>query len=76
MNTSNTLEQGYLAPSWPEEYGGAGLCEWTENLNVTPDAADGMFCLVRTDREAPQHEGISLLLIDMSTPGIPSRRFV
>ncbi|OUS11476.1 hypothetical protein A9Q89_08315 [Gammaproteobacteria bacterium 53_120_T64] len=39
---------------------------WTSHA----DAADWMFCLVRTDREAPQHEGISFLLIDMSTPGI------
>ena len=39
---------------------------WTSHA----DAADWMFCLVRTDREAPQHEGISFLLIDMTTPGI------
>jgi len=39
---------------------------WTSHA----DAADWMFCLVRTDREAAQHEGISFLLIDMSTPGI------
>ncbi len=39
---------------------------WTSHA----DAADWMFCLVRTDREAPQHEGISFLLIDMATPGI------
>jgi len=39
---------------------------WTSHA----DAADWMFCLVRTDREARQHEGISFLLIDMSTPGI------
>lgn len=39
---------------------------WTSHADV----ADWMFCLVRTDRNAPQHEGISFLLIDMKTPGI------
>ena len=39
---------------------------WTSHA----DTADWMFCLVRTDREAPKHEGISFLLIDMKTPGI------
>ena len=147
-------EQGYLAPSWPEEYGGAGLTDeqvrvlnqelrkaqvrsppisaglsllgpvllehgtpaqkaqhlpkiarnesfWCQGYSEPgsgsdlaslstradlegdefvvngqkiwtshADAADWMFCLVRTDREAPQHEGISFLLIDMTTPGI------
>ena len=36
--------------------------------------ADWMFALVRTDPEAqPRHRGISLLLIDMKTPGITLR---
>ncbi len=39
---------------------------WTSHA----DSADWMFCLVRTDREASKHEGISFLLIDMKTPGI------
>ena len=39
---------------------------WTSHA----DTADWMFCLVRTDRNAPKHEGISFLLIDMKTPGI------
>ncbi|HTQ14225.1 MAG TPA: acyl-CoA dehydrogenase family protein [Rhizomicrobium sp.] len=32
--------------------------------------ADWIFCLVRTDPNAKQQEGISFLLIDMKTPGI------
>ncbi|MBL4782072.1 MAG: acyl-CoA dehydrogenase family protein [Porticoccaceae bacterium] len=147
-------EQGYLAPSWPREYGGAGLSDeqvrvlnrelrkaqvrsppisaglsllgpvllehgtpaqkaqhlpkiarnesrWCQGYSEPgsgsdlaslstraelvndefvvngqkiwtshADSADWMFCLVRTDREAAQHEGISFLLIDMTTPGI------
>lgn len=32
--------------------------------------ADWMFMLARTDPEAPKHRGISMLLLDMKTPGI------
>ncbi len=34
------------------------------------DFGDWMFCLVRTDSEAPKHGGISFMLFDMQTPGI------
>lgn len=37
------------------------------------DKADWIFALVRTDREAPKHKGISFLLIDMSDPGVETR---
>ena len=37
------------------------------------DKADWMFCLVRTDQEAPKHRGISFMLFDMKTPGITVR---
>jgi acyl-CoA dehydrogenase len=40
---------------------------WTSHA----DDADWMFCLVRTS--APKHEGISFLLIDMTTPGVSTR---
>lgn len=37
------------------------------------DKADWIFALVRTDREAPKHRGISFMLIDMTTPGVSTR---
>jgi acyl-CoA dehydrogenase len=37
------------------------------------DRGDWMFCLVRTDTEAPKHQGISLVLFDMRTPGVSTR---
>ncbi|MBV7407647.1 acyl-CoA dehydrogenase family protein [Maritimibacter sp. DP1N21-5] len=37
------------------------------------DKADWIFALVRTDREAPKHRGISFLLVDMTTPGISTK---
>src|SRR5690606_2401938 len=37
------------------------------------DKADWMFCLVRTDPEAPKHLGISFVLFDMATPGVSTR---
>ena len=39
---------------------------WTSGA----DGADWIFCLVRTDTEAPKHEGISFLVLDMETPGV------
>jgi acyl-CoA dehydrogenase len=37
------------------------------------DRADWMFCLVRTDFSAPKHLGISLVLFDMTTPGVTTK---
>ena len=42
---------------------------WTSHA----DKADWIFCLVRTDSNAPKHEGISFLLIDMRSPGVSTR---
>ena len=45
---------------------------WTSGAQYS----DMMFCLVRTDPEAPKHRGISYILIDMHTPGITVRPLV
>jgi alkylation response protein AidB-like acyl-CoA dehydrogenase len=42
---------------------------WTSTAHL----ADMMFCLVRTEPDAPKHEGISYILFPMSTPGIEVR---
>ncbi len=42
---------------------------WTSNA----DTAHWMFCLVRTEPNAPKHDGISYLLVDMQTPGLDVR---
>ncbi|HVH07798.1 MAG TPA: acyl-CoA dehydrogenase family protein [Myxococcota bacterium] len=42
---------------------------WTSDAH----RADYMFCLCRTEPDAPKHAGISYLLIDMKQPGIDVR---
>ncbi len=42
---------------------------WTS----TAHRADMMFCLVRTEPDAPKHAGISYLIFPMATPGIEVR---
>jgi alkylation response protein AidB-like acyl-CoA dehydrogenase len=42
---------------------------WTSNAHE----ADWMFALVRTEPDAPKHDGITYFLIDMKTPGIDVR---
>ena len=39
---------------------------WTSGA----DRADWIFCLVRTDPNAPKHQGITFLLFDMASPGV------
>ncbi|HEY9033434.1 MAG TPA: acyl-CoA dehydrogenase family protein [Pseudomonadales bacterium] len=47
----------------------SGQKVWTSFANKS----DFLFCLVRTDVNAPKHQGISVLLIDMASPGVSSR---
>jgi alkylation response protein AidB-like acyl-CoA dehydrogenase len=49
-----------------DEYVVNGSKIWTSMANL----ADWIFCLVRTDPEAPKHEGISFLLFDMESEGV------
>ncbi len=42
---------------------------WTSGANF----ADWIFCLVRTDFDAPKHEGISFVLFSMDQPGVTVR---
>jgi pimeloyl-CoA dehydrogenase large subunit len=52
-----------------ENYIVSGQKTWT----TTAQYADWIFCLVRTDPAAKKQQGISFLLIDMTTPGITVR---
>lgn len=42
---------------------------WTSYANYS----DWMFMLVRTDPNAPKHEGITFILVDMASPGVETR---
>jgi acyl-CoA dehydrogenase len=53
-----------------EDKGDHFLVNGTKIWTTQADKADWIFCLVRTDINAPKQEGISFLLIDMATTGV------
>lgn len=52
------------------------VCTGTKIWNTHAHVANWMFCLVRTNRLGRKQQGISFILIDMSTPGIEVRPIV
>lgn len=52
-----------------DHYEVTGQKVWTSYA----DQADWIFCLVRTDFEAPKHKGISFLLFDMQSEGVSTK---
>ena len=52
-----------------DEYVVNGQKTWTSMAHT----GTGLYCMVRTDPEGPKHDGISCLLIDLSSPGIEVR---
>ncbi len=55
------------------EQGGDFVINGQKIWTSTAQLADMMFCLVRTESERARHQGISYILIPMSTPGIEVR---
>lgn len=53
-----------------EDKGAHWLVNGSKIWTSYADEADWIFCLVRTEPQAPKHQGISFLLFDMATPGV------
>jgi len=45
---------------------------WTSNADIS----DWIFCLVRTDFDAPKHQGITFILVDMASEGVSVKPIV
>jgi acyl-CoA dehydrogenase len=75
--------QGYSEPSAgsdlaglqmkAEDKGDHYLINGSKVWTSYADNADWIFCLVRTNTDVPKHNGISFILIDMSTQGVSVR---
>lgn len=59
-----------------ERRGDHYLCNGQKTWTTLAQHANLIFCLVRTDTQSKQQEGISFLLIDMETPGVTVRPIV
>jgi alkylation response protein AidB-like acyl-CoA dehydrogenase len=53
-----------------EDHGDYFLVNGSKIWTSYADEADWIFCLVRTDADAPKHQGISFLLFDMESEGV------
>lgn len=72
--------QGYSEPGYgsdlaglqtkAEDQGDYYLINGSKIWTSYADQADWIFCLVRTNTDAPKHEGISFLLFDMASEGV------
>ena len=72
--------QGYSEPGYgsdlaglqtkAEDMGDYYLVNGSKIWTSYADKADWIFCLVRTDTDAPKHDGISFLLFDMASEGV------
>ncbi len=75
--------QGYSEPNFgsdlaglqtkADDYGDYFLVNGQKVWTSYADEADWMFALVRTDTEVGKHSGISLVLFDMTSPGVEVR---
>ena len=52
------------------------VVNWQKTWTTLGQHANMIFCLVRTDPEVKQQEGISFLLIDMDSPGVEVRPII
>ncbi|MEM6707834.1 MAG: acyl-CoA dehydrogenase family protein [Pseudomonadota bacterium] len=72
--------QGYSEPNYgsdlaglqtkAEDQGDYFLVNGSKIWTSYADEADWIFCLVRTDPQAPKHQGISFVLFDMASEGV------